>query len=176
MYIGLLFYRFFKFLGWKSLNNKFLHPYYISLRQIRRQMDIRRILQRFLYLERAITCLLPPHLHALLFYFTREDITHLEEMRQGFKKYDEILEGREKRDSTGVVEPENAQEPEPEYISELRNNFRKAVSSNDELSRKVLKRLDPEVVTMLNEKHAMNGMEQNNPAINSDSELVMQHI
>lgn len=80
IFFGLLFYRLLRFFGMKKTNKK-LHPYYVSLLQIRRQLDLRKILQRFLYLERAITCLLPKHLHKLLFYFSKEDILHLDTMR-----------------------------------------------------------------------------------------------
>lgn len=55
----------------KKCKSDKLDPYVNSVEEISKELDIRRLIQRLLILERAVKCLIPSKLYQLLPYFKR---------------------------------------------------------------------------------------------------------
>lgn len=76
--------------GWKSLENERFTPYYEAIEQVRKQIDIGKMIERFLYLDRVSKSLLDENQRKLLHVFPKENIYQLEEQRRGFKLRERI--------------------------------------------------------------------------------------
>lgn len=60
-------------------------PYYDAIREIRKQIDIGKILQKFTYYDRIAKSLLDEHQRNLLHIYTRENICQLAKERGKYK-------------------------------------------------------------------------------------------
>lgn len=78
----------------QKLKQNSLDAYADSLEEIHKELDVRRLIQRFLILERAVKCLMPTNLYPLLAYFRRENIFHLNKLNSNLKHCKHILNGR----------------------------------------------------------------------------------
>ena len=88
---------FLKKVGWKSLHSNKFTPYYEAIEQVRKQIDIGKMIERFIYLDRVSKSLLNADQRKLLHVFPKENIYQLEEQRKGFKL-------RERLRSTMIVQ------------------------------------------------------------------------
>jgi hypothetical protein len=76
--------------GWKSLKSERFTPYYEAIKQVRRQIDLGGIIQRFLYLDRVSKSVLDEDQRKLLHLYPKENIYQMDDHRTGFKMREKI--------------------------------------------------------------------------------------
>jgi len=81
-----------KNLGWKSLTSKYLTPFYEGIKHVRKHIDLGKMVNRFLYLERATQTMLDSDQRLLLHVFPKEDLRQFDAQRSGFKLRDKLKE------------------------------------------------------------------------------------
>jgi hypothetical protein len=60
-----------KKIGWKSLKNEKLTPYYEAIKQVRRQVDISKMIERFIYFDRSSKAIFDADQRKLLHVFPK---------------------------------------------------------------------------------------------------------
>lgn len=139
-----------KNLGWKSLTNKYLTPFYEGIKQVRKHIDLGKMINRFLYLERAAEAVLDADQRMLLHVFPKEDLRQFDFHKSGFKIREKLKEKLERDDPAEKTDPAlkgivDLEELKPRAL-ELGQAYQRLTQRTDEVSRYIVRNMDPDVV------------------------------